>query len=360
MDKEKILQQAFDIKKRTIFPDIEEKGIIDIADQIMVERNGVVRGLETKVDKLSNRILRDVDNPKNWQPSDYLPDFSGEWVDDIKSIQEQSSALPNELLVVLVGNMITEECLPTYQTLVNRPGSVRDLTGKQDTAWGKWTRWWTAEENRHGDLLHTYLTFIPRLNMRAIERDIQHLLGSGFDPGIEEDPYKLMVYTSFQEKATHISHVGTARIAREQGDEKLDTICTIIAKDEARHFSFYKGVMMEIFDADTDGAMTSYANMMKKTIPMPAEELNSIRNPTLYTDFSEIAQSTKIYTAKDYAGVMEQLNAEWGIKEREVTTIEAIQAKEYLLKLPQRYLKLADRRKNKEFSFDISRFDWVK
>ena len=117
---------------------------------------------------------------------------------------------------------------------------------------------------------------------------------------------------------------------------------------------------MEIFGEDTDGAMTSYASMMKKTISMPAEELNSIRNPTLYTDFSEVAQSTKIYTVEDYVGVFEKLNAEWEIKDREVTTIEAIQAQEYLLKLPQRYLKLADKRKNKEFSFDISRFDWIK
>ena len=63
---------------------------------------------------------------------------------------------------------------------------------------------------------------------------------------------------------------------------------------------------------------------------------------------------------KDITNLIEQLNAEWEIKDREVTTIEAIQAQEYLLKLPQRYLKLADRRKNKEFSFDISRFDWIK
>jgi len=360
MVEENILQQDFEIKNRTIFPTFEEKKIIDIADQLIDERNEVVRSLESKIDKISNRILRDVDDPKNWQPSDYLPNFSGEWVDYIKEIQKQSSALPDELLVVLIGNMITEEGLPTYQTLINRSDSVRDLTGTQDTAWGKWTRWWTAEENRHGDLLHSYLTLIPRLNMRAIERDIQHLLGSGFDPGIQEDPYKLMVYTSFQEKATQISHLGTARIARKQGDEKLYTICTAIAKDEARHFSFYKGVMMEIFDEDTDGAITAYASMMKKTISMPAKELNSIRNTTLYTDFSEVAQSTKIYTAKDYVGIIEQLNAEWKIKDRKVTTIEAIQAQEYLLKLPQRYLKLADRRKNKEFSFDISKFDWIK
>ena len=96
MVEENILQQDFEIKNRTIFPTFEEKKIIDIADQLIDERNEVVRSLESKIDKISNRILRDVDDPKNWQPSDYLPDFSGEWVDYIKEIQKQSSALPDE------------------------------------------------------------------------------------------------------------------------------------------------------------------------------------------------------------------------------------------------------------------------
>jgi acyl-[acyl-carrier-protein] desaturase len=356
MDKEKFLQEAFDIKKKIVTYTTEENKIIDFADSIISQRTEVVRSLENKVKKLSEGILRNVEDPKNWQPTDYLPNFSNGWIDDVNKIQEQS--LQPELLIVLVGNMITEECLPTYQTILNRISATQDITGKEDTAWGKWTRWWTAEEKRHGDLLHTHLRFMPSLNMHAIERDIQYLLGSGFDPGIEEDPYKLLIYTSFQEKATYISHLGTGRIAREQGNEKLYDICNIIAKDESRHFSFYKSVTKEIFNVDQNGGMTAYARMMKKIISMPAKELSNSRNPTLFSDFSELAQSTNIYTASDYAGIIKQLNEEWEIKDQEVTSPEAIKAKEYLLKLPDRYLKLVNRRKSKEF--DISKFDWIK
>ena len=360
MNEEKILQQAVDIKTNKIPYTDEEQQIIDISDSLLAQRVAVARNLESKVEELSNRILRDVDDPKNWQPSDYLPDFADEWELDINTIQKQSKALPDELLVVLVGDMITEEGLPTYQSLLNRIAPITEITGNQETAWGKWTRWWTAEENRHGALLHTHLMFIPRLNMRAVERDIQLLLGRGFDPGVGEDPYKLMVYTSFQEKATHISHLGTAKIAKTQGDERLYDICNIISKDELRHFSFYKEVMYEIFGIDQNGAMTAYAHMMRNTISMPAKEMDNSRNPTLFTDFSEVAQATGVYTVQEYAGILDQLNLDWKIKDREVTTVDAAKAQEYLLKLPGRYMKLVERRKSKEFRFDVSKFDWLK
>lgn len=360
MNEENILQLAFDIKNIRNSRTLEEQRIIGIADSLIAQRDEVVRSLDSKVEKLSNKILRDVDHSKNWQPSDFLPDFSGDWNSDVKKIQKQSRALSDELLIVLVGDMITEEGLPTYQTLLNRVASTRDPTGNHESAWGKWTRWWTAEENKHGDLLHTYLMFVEKLNMHSVEKDIQHLLGSGFDPGAGDDPYKLMIYTSFQEKATHISHLGTARIAKEQGDEWLHIICFTIAEDELRHFSFYRGVMKEIFEADPNGAMTAYAHMMKKTISMPAKELDSSRNPRLFSDFAEVAQAAGIYTTEDYVEIMEQLNAFWKISNREVTTEEAIQAQKYVLNLPERYIRLAARRKNTEFKFDASKFDWIK
>ena len=33
---------------------------------------------------------------------------------------------------------------------------VRDETGASPTPWGRWTRQWVAEENRHGDLMNKY------------------------------------------------------------------------------------------------------------------------------------------------------------------------------------------------------------
>ena len=55
-----------------------------------------------------------------WQPSDYLPESTEEnWPEQVRKLRDQAKAIPDELLVVLVGDMVTEEALPTYQSLLN-------------------------------------------------------------------------------------------------------------------------------------------------------------------------------------------------------------------------------------------------
>lgn len=54
--------------------------------------------------------------------------------------------------------------------------------------------------------------------MRAIEVTIQNLIGSGMNPKTENNPYLGFVYTSFQERATKVSHGHTASHAGEHGD----------------------------------------------------------------------------------------------------------------------------------------------
>jgi acyl-[acyl-carrier-protein] desaturase len=60
-------------------------------------------------------------------------------------------------MVVLVGDMITEEALPTYLGMINTLDGVRDDTGADATPWARWTRAWVAEEKRHGEALSRYL-----------------------------------------------------------------------------------------------------------------------------------------------------------------------------------------------------------
>nr|GMD32906.1 Stearoyl-[acyl-carrier-protein] 9-desaturase, chloroplastic [Ipomoea batatas] len=117
---------------------------------------------------------------KCWQPSDFLPDPSSEGFDEqVKDLRERCKELPDDYFVVLVGDMITEEALPTYQTMLNTLDGVRDETGASLTPWAIWTRAWTAEENRHGDLLNKYLYLSGRVDMKQIEKTIQYLIGSG-------------------------------------------------------------------------------------------------------------------------------------------------------------------------------------
>ncbi len=71
--------------------------------------------------------------------------------------------------------------------------------------------------HRHGDLLNRYLYLTGRVDMRSVEVTIQHLITNGFNPKIKKDPYKGFIYTSFQERATKISHQNVARLANTAG-----------------------------------------------------------------------------------------------------------------------------------------------
>lgn len=117
---------------------------------------------------------------KCWQPQDFLPDPASDgFHDQVKQLRERAKEIPDDYFIVLIGDMITEEALPTYQTMLNTLDGVRDETGASLTSWAIWTRAWTAEENRHGDLLNKYLYLSGRVDMRQIEKTIQYLIGSG-------------------------------------------------------------------------------------------------------------------------------------------------------------------------------------
>lgn len=82
-------------------------------------------------------------------------------------------------LLCLVGNMLTEDALPTYQTVINTFDGVRDETGSSPRPWAIWTRAWTAEKNRHGDLLRTYLYLSGRVDMLMVEKTLQYSIRAG-------------------------------------------------------------------------------------------------------------------------------------------------------------------------------------
>jgi acyl-[acyl-carrier-protein] desaturase len=259
-----------------------------------------------------------------------------------------ANEVPDEVMVVLVGDMVTEEALPTYQTLLNTFEGCDDPTGDADTPWARWSRGWTSEENRHGDLLNKYLYLTGRTDMRSIEVTIQHLITSGFNPGAEKDPYRGFVYTSFQERATKISHANVGRLAGGYGDSNLRKISAKIAGDEGRHEKAYQIFCEEIIKRDADGLITTFGNMMRGQIVMPAELMTDGVNPNLYKDFSEVAQKLEVYTALDYADIIRHLVDRWDLSNIEGLSSEAEKERDYLCRLPERYKKLAERSMNKK------------
>ncbi|XP_042381306.1 stearoyl-[acyl-carrier-protein] 9-desaturase, chloroplastic-like isoform X1 [Zingiber officinale] len=297
---------------------------------------------------------------KCWQPQDFLPDPSSEgFYEEVSELRERCKEIPDDYLVCLVGDMITEEALPTYQTMLNTLDGVRDETGASPTSWAIWTRAWTAEENRHGDLLNKYLYLSGRVDMKQIEKTIQYLIGSGMDPGTENNPYLGFIYTSFQERATFISHGNTARHAKEHGDLKLAQICGIIASDEKRHETAYTKIVEKLFEIDPEGTVLGFADMMKKKISMPAHLMYDGRDSNLFEHFSAVAQRLGVYTAKDYADILEFLVNRWKIGDLTGLSGEGNKAQEFVCTLASRIRRLEERAQAKAKQASTIPFSWI-
>ncbi|XP_065012346.1 stearoyl-[acyl-carrier-protein] 9-desaturase, chloroplastic isoform X1 [Musa acuminata AAA Group] len=297
---------------------------------------------------------------KCWQPQDFLPDPSSDgFYEEVQELRERSKEIPDDYYVCLVGDMITEEALPTYQTMLNTLDGVRDETGASLTSWAIWTRAWTAEENRHGDLLNKYLYLTGRVNMKQIEKTIQYLIGSGMDPRTENSPYLGFIYTSFQERATFVSHGNTARHAKEYGDLKLAQICGTIAADEKRHETAYTKIVEKLFEIDPDGTMLAFADMMKKKISMPAHLMYDGHDDNLFEHFSAVAQRLGVYTAKDYADILEFLVVRWNLEKLSVLSGEASQAQDFVCTLAPRIRRLEERAQGKAKQSPRIPFSWI-
>ena len=302
------------------------------------EHVDVIRAIEPVVaDNLG--LLIPID--KAWQPADYLPDLEAEnWREQVERFRKTAETISDDLLVVLVGDMVTEEALPSYSVSLN--GLVRDQEGTSPAPWAQWLRGWTAEENRHGDLLNAYLRLTGRVNMRAVERTVHHLIANGFNPKSQTDPYNLLVYTSFQERATRMSHRNAGRMASREGDANLARICGMIAGDEARHEAFYTRMMGRVLDLDPAGGILAFRSMLRGLIAMPGRFMDDGRDPDLFDHFAIVAQRVNVYTVRDYASIIEHLVKTWDIAGR-AGTGKAAQAQDDLCRQAERYERLAER-----------------
>ncbi|KAI8471713.1 MAG: plastid acyl-ACP desaturase [Monoraphidium minutum] len=337
-----------------------------VLHSITPERLALVQSLGSFVATEVQPLLKPVE--KCWQASDFLPASEDPYfMDAVMELRKRTEGLPDDYIVSFVGDMITEEALPTYMAMLNTLDGVRDETGASPTPWGRWTREWTAEENRHGDAMNKYMYLTGRCNMRSIEVTIQNLIGSGMDPKTENNPYLGFVYTSFQERATKVSHGATARHALEFGDELLAKLCGSIASDEGRHEIAYQRIVEKLYELDPDGAVLAFSDMMRKQIVMPAHLMDDGEHGTLnpgrnlFADFSAVAERTGVYTAFDYADIMEFLVKKWKVADRNHVAGEAAEAQEYLVKLPNRIRKLAERSNARKAKATPPRaqFSWI-
>lgn len=322
----------------------------------LFERMEVMNHLESLAKESIEKFLKPIDT--NWQPTDLLPDSSilDTFVERVKELQERARGLSYDVLAVLVGDTITEEALPTYESWIMEIDGIHDQS--QDNGWRQWTRMWTGEENRHGDVLNRYLYLSGRVNMREMETSTQYLIADGFDIQTGRDPYRNFVYTSFQELATNVSHRRVASLAKQQGDNLLSKICGMVAADEARHAKAYMTFIKHIFEVDTNEMMLAFEDMMRKKIVMPAHFLRETGEKVgqLWGHFTDAAQRIGVYTAADYSNIMRELIVEWDIEHIGGLNGAAEKARDYLMKLPTRLDRVAERLDTPRLEY---KFKWI-
>ncbi|XP_015159096.1 stearoyl-[acyl-carrier-protein] 9-desaturase 6, chloroplastic-like [Solanum tuberosum] len=266
---------------------------------------------------------------------------------------------------MLVGNMLAEDSLPTYQTMINTWDGVRNETGSSSCPWAIWTRSWKKrkkrrkkrrkkkrkrekKENRHGNLLRTYIYLSGRVDMMMIEKTMQYTIRAGMDNGTENNPYMGFVYTSFQERATFLSHGNMARLAKEAGDPVLSRICGTIAADEKRHENAYIKIVEKLLEVDPNTTMLAIANMMKKRIVMPQHLMYDGQDSNLFENYSAVSQRLGVYTTRDYAEIVEFFITRWKLEKLEGLTGETRSAQDFVCKFPLTVRKLENRAKKVE------------
>lgn len=301
----------------------------------------VMNFIDKDVDEYVEKFL--ISPEKIWQPTDFLPDsHSDKFFDQITELRELSKELPYDFWVTLIGDTITEEALPSYESWIME---IEGVDNENRNGWSKWFRAWSAEENRHGDVLNKFLYLSGRINMREVEISTHYLIADGFDIGTSHDPYKNFVYTSFQELATYISHNRVSEIAKKYGAKGLARMCKIIAGDEMRHHLAYVEFVKRIFEVDPSEMMLAFQHMLKLKIVMPAHFLRESGESIgrAFEIFSDSAQRLGVYTSLDYVDIIRKLINLWNIDKIVNLNEEAEKARDYIMKLPDRLDRIAQR-----------------
>ena len=202
----------------------------------MTTERDLLHELEPEAERLLNRHL---DVTEEWFPHDYIPyslgrDFDKEpWTPDHASL----SGVARTAFYV---NLMTEDNLPSYHR------EIHGMFSKGDSPWTHWVHRWTAEEGRHSIVLRDYLVVTRNTDPVELERGRMAVMEQGYDHHAR-DTLHGMVYVSFQELATRISHRNTGRYSQ---DPVADRIMARIAADENLHMVFYRDMVTAAMEVD--------------------------------------------------------------------------------------------------------------
>ncbi|MDD7812927.1 acyl-ACP desaturase [Mycolicibacter sinensis] len=207
---------------------------------------------------VENAVNRHFSMTKDWNPHDYVPWSEGKnyYALGGQDWDPEQSKLSEVARTAMIQNLLTEDNLPSYHREIA-------MNFTMDAPWGTWVNRWTAEENRHGIALRDYLVVTRNCDPIELETLRMETVNRGFSPGqnhqvsgdlFAQSLFDSVVYVTFQELATRISHRNTGRACN---DPVADQLLARISADENLHMIFYRDISAVGFDIAPEQAMYS-------------------------------------------------------------------------------------------------------
>jgi len=215
--------------------------------------------LEPVAEQLLNRHLSMF---KDWNPHDYVPWSDGKNFSalDGQDWEPEQSRIPEVAQVAIVQNLLTEDNLPSYTREIA-------MNFTMDGPWGQWLNRWTAEEARHSIALRDYLVVTRAVDPVALERLRLEQMTRGFSPGqnqqgdlFAESLFDAVMYVSFQELATRVSHRNTGLVCE---DPIARQLMARVSHDENLHMIFYRDVSAAGLDIAPNQAIASVHRILR-------------------------------------------------------------------------------------------------
>ncbi len=285
---------------------------------------------------VETNLNRHLSMTKNWNPHDYIPWSDGknyyalggaDWDPDQSKLSEVAQ-------VAMVQNLLTEDNLPSYHREIA-------MNFGMDGAWGNWVNRWTAEENRHGIALRDYLLVTRAIDPVELEKLRLEQVTRGFSPGqngqgdlFAESLFDSVIYVTFQELATRVSHRNTGKAC----DETVaDHLLARVSADENLHMIFYRDVSEAGLEIAPNQAMKSLHRVLRN-FTMPGYTVPEFRRKAV------IIAVGGIYDPRIHLDdVVMPVLKKWRIFEREDFTGEAASMRDDLALLVEELKEACDK-----------------
>ncbi|MDT5090963.1 MAG: acyl-[acyl-carrier-protein] desaturase [Mycobacterium sp.] len=278
--------------------------------------------LEPVVEKNLNRHLS---MHKDWNPHDYIPWSDGKnyYALGGQDWHPEESKLSEVAQVAMIQNLLTEDNLPSYHREIA-------MNFGMDGAWGNWVNRWTAEENRHGIALRDYLVVTRAIDPVELEKLRVEQVTRGFSPGqnqqgdlFADSLFDSVIYVTFQELATRVSHRNTGKACNET---VADQLLAKVSADENLHMIFYRDVSEAGLEIAPNQAMTSLHRVLRNfkmpgyTVPEFRRKaviiaVGGVYDPRIHLDdvVRPVLKKWRIFEREDFTGEAAAMRDDLGL-----------------------------------------------